>query len=263
MPFPILEVSTVVGCKMRCSYCPQAVHVQRYHEDGAQDRQMSLATFQQALSTVPRGVRVVFAGMAEPFLNSLAPDFMVHAHVLGHPVAVYSTLAGLHPGDVQRVASIPFAEFVIHLPDNEGRMKFDVTDDYLLLLKAVRKAIPCSHFSVIGPVHHRIAPIVGPVNDDTAGLISRAGNIGKKIGKTGALRCSAMGDVMDHNVLLPNGNVVLCCCDYSLKHVLGNLTTQTWSSLFTGEEYLSVKRGLAGDESIPLICRSCELSVPA
>jgi hypothetical protein len=49
-----------------------------------------------------------------------------------------------------------------------------------------------------------------------------------------------------HNVLLPNGDVSLCCMDYSLENILGNLNKQSF------------------DEVVPKykscfdICRRCE-----
>jgi len=81
--------------------------------------------------------------------------------------------------------------------------------------------------------------------------------------KTGKIKCSACGPKLDHNVLLPNGNVALCCMIYDLKHIVGNLLTGTYDSLFESEEYKKVLRGQAGDESVDIACRSCELAVPA
>ena len=34
-----------------------------------------------------------------------------------------------------------------------------------------------------------------------------------------------------HNVLLPNGDVSLCCMDYGLDHVIGNLNTQSYEQV--------------------------------
>lgn len=36
----------------------------------------------------------------------------------------------------------------------------------------------------------------------------------------------------DHNVLLPNGDLVICCMDYSIKHKIGNLIEGDCFSLF-------------------------------
>jgi len=62
---------------------------------------------------------------------------------------------------------------------------------------------------------------------------------------------------ISHNVLLPNGDVVLCCMDYGMKHVLGNLFSSDYDSLFRSKEFLKVKKGLRYD-SLDILCRYCE-----
>ncbi|MER9007171.1 SPASM domain-containing protein [Mesorhizobium sp. M0862] len=36
------------------------------------------------------------------------------------------------------------------------------------------------------------------------------------------------------NVLLPNGDVTLCCTDFERRHVLGNLLRDEYADLFEG-----------------------------
>ena len=60
------------------------------------------------------------------------------------------------------------------------------------------------------------------------------------------------------NVVLPNGQVTLCCMDYSLKHVLGNLLHQSYDEILESTEMQKVKRlsntiGFTED----LLCKSC------
>jgi len=45
--------------------------------------------------------------------------------------------------------------------------------------------------------------------------------------------------------------------DYGLKHVLGNLISGDYNSLFRSAEFLRVKKGLR-DESLDILCRYCE-----
>ncbi len=262
--FPILEVSTVVGCRMGCSVCPQATHVRSYAGRG--DRHMTLATFQRCLATVPRRVEVMFAGMAEPWLNRDATSMVEHASSLGHPISLYSTLVGMTQDDVVRLSRVTMrTSLCVHLPDAAGDMHLDVDDAYLATLRSVVATLP-HHFVLFGALHPRVRAVLGhDVRDDTAGTFSRAGNLVERRipRKTGALACSACGPKIDHNVLLPSGDVALCCQVYDLKHVIGNLTTMTYDELFTSEAYATVMRGLAGDESVDLACRTCELAVRA
>jgi radical SAM protein with 4Fe4S-binding SPASM domain len=98
--------------------------------------------------------------------------------------------------------------------------------------------------------------------------ISRAGNLsnenekydGKKIinKKTGKLFCSAAPQ-LNHNVLLPNGDVVLCCMDYSIDHKIGNLLNHSYEELFKSEKLKEIFEILADDTSDKkLLCRTCE-----
>ena len=262
---PNLEISTVVGCRMMCSYCPQIIHIHTYKARPNSLRSLSMGNYVRCLETVPTEVGIVFAGMAEPWLNPDCTQMLLYAFDKGHEITVYSTLAGMSAEDVDRIRHIPFRHFTIHLPDADGDMTLNPSAAYLETLRACVEKIPNYNFTQYGMLHPRVKAALGhDVPDSSHVLISRAGNVpGHAIPKkNGPLMCSACGPKINHNILLPNGDVVLCCMTYDLKHILGNLLTQTYESLFLGEEYLRVMRGLAGDESIDIACRNCELSVP-
>ena len=57
---------------------------------------------------------------------------------------------------------------------------------------------------------------------------------------------------LNENVLLPNADVILCCMDFKLKHVLGNLLDSDYTSLFQGEGFSKVKNGLKDDKNIEI-----------
>ncbi len=260
----ILEISTTVGCRMACrNYCPQKTHVHEYAKV-SNDKVMSFETFEMCLATVPQHVSVCFAGMAEPWLNPRCTEMVLHAYDRGHSISVFTTGYGLRPTDIDRIAHISFRHFCVHLPDANGDMNLKPTEEYLNTLRACRQ-IPNMTQMVIGPLHPAVEAVTGPVADGSASLISRASNLPDRAvpRKSGKLRCSACGPKVDHNVLLPNGDVVLCCMTYDLKHVLGNLVMYTYDDLFRSDEYLRIMRGLDGDESIDIACRNCEISVPA
>ena len=65
----------------------------------------------------------------------------------------------------------------------------------------------------------------------------------------------------DHNVLLPDGRVVICCMDYSLQHVIGNLEKQSYYELFQGEEHKRVTlSNMSTDPEMKKnsICTNCQ-----
>jgi hypothetical protein len=72
--------------------------------------------------------------------------------------------------------------------------------------------------------------------------------------RLGVINCN---NALNLNALLPNGDVVLCCVDFSMQHVLGNLLVSDFESLFIGGEFLKVKEGLKA-ASLNTLCRYCE-----
>jgi hypothetical protein len=63
----------------------------------------------------------------------------------------------------------------------------------------------------------------------------------------------------DRNVLLPNGDVVLCCMDYDLKHIIGNLLTQTYEEVMQGKPLLDlIAINETPEYSKCSICKACE-----
>jgi hypothetical protein len=242
---------------MGCDYCPQGVHVANYVKR-SRVTTMEYADFVQMLSTVPKDVEIVFAGMAEPWLNASCTNMVLHAFQEGYKVGVYTTGAGMRLSDVEYIKSLPFSFFALHLPDAHGRMKMIITEQYLRVLGELIK-MPHSCM-VIGELHPEVEKITGLVEDNSDGLLSRAGLI-KTLAiprKSGVLHCSACGPKIDHNILLPNGDVLLCCMDYAQKHVIGNLLKMEYSDLFHSSEYMRVMDGLKNEGEI--ICRYCEIS---
>ncbi len=257
-----MEISTVVGCKMQCSYCPQKSHMENYSKKSSQFS-MTLEDFRWFISTIPIDVDIVMAGMAEPFLNKDCMEMIKHAYLKGHRISVYTTGYGITMDDIKELGKIEFNHFCLHFPDADGLMNIRITPEYLEVLKAllpIKKNEMC-----IGKLHPAVREAIGfDVNDGSKSLYSRGGNLKDMMipRKEGKLHCSSCTDALNHNVLMPNGDVLLCCMDYDQKHVIGNLNNMPYSSIFESEEYKRVKQGLAGDESIDILCRTCEISKP-
>jgi hypothetical protein len=71
------------------------------------------------------------------------------------------------------------------------------------------------------------------------------------------VRCSKTINY-DQHVLLPNGDIVLCCMDYDTKHILGNLVTDSYQDLFTGSGMMSLlKENIKSCFSSKSLCKSC------
>jgi hypothetical protein len=194
---PWIEITTVFPCAVGCYYCPQAVLQQAYKGIDT----LTLDSFKTILGNIPKEVLIDFAGFAEPFLNPGCAEMITHAYKQGYRLAMNSTLTGATDADIDRIEHIPFEYFHYHDVNLDGR------------------AVPFEH-------------VIGRVDRPS----SRAGNLYAVARRDyqGVCRRS-----VDHrvNVMLPNGDVYLCCCDYGLKHKLGNLLTTNYNDLSRAETY--------------------------
>lgn len=91
---------------------------------------------------------------------------------------------------------------------------------------------------------------------DRAGTLQEEGLIGNRI-DTGKLQCWNFGGDWLNCEVLPDGTIVLCCMDWEMKHVLGNMYVQSFEEIMEGQELAKVKDGMAGDSSIDILCRRC------
>ena len=86
----------------------------------------------------------------------------------------------------------------------------------------------------------------------------RAGNVEcrphKSIDPDCSLYCVTSGKAMDHNVLLPDGTVIMCCMDYGMTGVFGNLFEQSYDEVLNSDAARAMRETLNRGESI---CRHC------
>jgi len=260
--YRVLEVTTVTGCKVGCLYCPQHKFA-KAHSQASRRVRLDLDVFRKCLSTVPNDVDISFAGYAEPWLNSECTDMVEHASERGHGLRIFSTLVGMSVGDMSRLAKLDVKLFVVHLFDSGQFMRTRYVDDEYLykLTFLVQLKIPKIRFLLFGELHPEIKRIVPPEAIVTSRpLISRASNVDPNVVHqpstvSGALRCVESREY--RNVLLPNGDVTLCCMDYERRHVIGNLLCSTYDELHNGEEFQNILRMMNGANGF-LICRHCE-----
>ncbi len=262
-----IEVTTTVGCSLACRYCPQH-SIQRSYTSST--RSMSLETFRYCIGKVPSRIQIHFSGFAEPWLNSCTTDMLLYAYAAGHSIQVYSTLKGMTLADLRRLRIVKPFDLCIHLPDADGLMHLKPDADYLSVLDAVAagdEQFTCdAHFVCIGTVHPTVATVMATHGHSVwhSPVISRAGNVDvRHFGaqrvpfKTGTIRC-ARNKIGRQPVLLPNGDLYLCCCDYGLRHRMGNLlTAASYMDIWDGPEFAAFCSLLTCDSS-DLICRRCE-----
>jgi radical SAM protein with 4Fe4S-binding SPASM domain len=255
-----IEFTTVIGCRNMCKYCPQRDFLHSYKDRSKMV--MSLKDFKTCVDRTPKGTEISFSGFAEPFLNPKCIEMVEYAYKKGHPVSVYTTLVGASMDDIKRLGKIRFYDFVMHLPDKEMTIK--INDEYLAKLKAVAKldirATHDKHACCFAEVDKRVKDIIGKSMrvEDFVKPNTRAGYIrASGIRKKGWIACRKCGGRLNHNVVLPNGDVVMCCMDFGQRHVFGNLLRQSYKEVMDSPERKRVLAGMS-DERQDILCRTCE-----
>ncbi len=258
---PSLEITTRIGCKNNCSYCPQELLIKSYKTRSHQF-EMPLDLFKMCLDKVPKDVRIDFSGMAEPWLNKRCTDMIQYTYETGFELVVYTTLVGMEVEDIERISAIPFKRFEVHLPDADSLTKITVNDEYLRKVeKIIGSGMSGLAFMTIGKLHPRLKKIVGSDFSENE-VISRAGNLTDYSGMnlqerlSGIIYCDSCGSDFNHNVLLPNGDVIVCCMDYAMQYVIGNLAETGYSDLFKSDIISEMRKKLIDDEG-DIFCRYC------
>jgi len=269
-----MEITTVIGCRVQCLFCPQTLLMDKYEEQNntqeitwGTPEIMSFETFKTCIDKIPTSTDIHFSGFAEPWLNPDCSKMLVYSHKKGHAISVYSTLVGMTIDDVEQWKDIPFKKFEIHLPDAQKYAKIALNKQYVELLeKLISSNIQNLACMTMGDIPDEIRDII-KVNFPPNRMIDRAGNseFGEKTPKKfGPLYCrrahNKTVNTLDSNVLLPNGDVSFCCMDYGLDNILGNLTKMNYDSLFnnsTSNEILQKMNSNDGE----IMCRNCNESV--
>jgi hypothetical protein len=258
---PALEISTNIGCPVACAYCPQKTLLAAYSKRSSVYF-LSLEHFKTCLDKVPPEVAVDFSGMSEPWRNPECTRMVQYASERGHRVRIHTTLTGMRKEDVEILSALPLDAFRVHLPGSDNLEKIIVDKKYLEVLAKVAGLIPAARFVCFGKRAHpdviKLLRKYPTAKIRMASASNRADNAcseGKPIFhmKKGAMQC---GNNARYNILLPNGDVILCCMDYGLNNVLGNLLSMEYDGLFQGQEYRTICAGFK-DPSLKTICRSC------
>ena len=265
----------MIGCPLNCTFCPQSELKSAYGKTS--DKYMAWETFHTVLGKVPKSVRIDFSGMSEPWANPLATDMLQLTLERGYRAAIYTTLYGMSVADSVHIIQDLIPKFkpqieivCLHLPDANMNMRgYKGSPEYRQVLTNFLNAdYPVSAMTMdkSGQIHSDLVDIV-PQLGGWSGH-SRAGSLGeeqtKKVGAKEPprndfpLKCAST-DFYNHNVLLPDGTVLLCCMNYTADTILGNLLMQEYDDLFTSTAMLNLKEENSKSAfSKCSICRSCE-----
>ena len=276
---PTLEITTMIGCPLMCNYCPQDSLREAYGDD---IKYMSFEDFKTIIDKVPVDVRLDFSGQAEPWVNPACTDMVEYALSKGFQIGIFTTLYNWDETTVQRMGDLLFAHapqieiFKIHFPDEQGNMRgwrpsaeweyaYTVMHIIIELTGVYSEAMTMSDNGVHPAIRHLSGVQVS--HDWSSSAHDRAGTLPLEQVAGQPLKFSPRHsypikcrktDLYNQGVLLPNGEVLLCCMDYDKKHVMGNLLEHDYQNLFTNPEIIRIKQINALPKySNESLCKSC------
>ena len=270
---PVMELTTMIGCPLMCTFCPQENLRDNY---GDSEKYLQPQDLVKVLVKLPKDTRIDFSGMSEPWANPHCTEMLETVLYMGFNIAIYSTLYGMT--DPERVRKVledhpnQVDVIMLHLPDANGNMKGWKNSEEWQNAAAVisHTNVPCGVGAMTmdssGMVHPELQSMIGKLpgwqGHTRADSLNTEQVAGQAISITPmnifSLTCRST-PFYDRNVLLPNGDVVLCCMDYNLKHIIGNLLTQTYEEIFKGKPLLDlIKINEEPKFSKCSICKACE-----
>ncbi len=265
-----IEVTTRIGCSVDCRFCPQKLLTNRYFaEDRKRKAELSLDDYRKCLEHLPNDAIITFSGFSEPFLNPECADMMVLTAQMRHKISLHTTLVGATRQDFDKIKDVPFEYLVIHLPDKEGYAHIPVTEEYKYVLDKVLDARKTngepwniSSNSQGEPLDEIIEIINHRMPYSNIHLLDRAGNLENEISEhvyhKGAIFCPK-SPRLQRNILLPDGSLALCCMDFGLDHIIGNLIEKNYEDIRKDKALRMIKSAMDSDEE-EVICRRCSIA---
>ncbi len=291
---PCMEITTMIGCPLMCTFCPQTPLIKNYKNTKDPNKFLTLENFKIVLNKIPKEARIDFSGMSEPWANPECSDMYQYALEQGFNVAVYTTLYKMSEEDIERVYDLSIKhqsqieKFVMHMPDSHNNMrgwkysktwerafikfyKMDISNSPAGGVDTMTMDMTAKKFH---PDIMHIPEAVMAQGDgrgfqrfaahDRAGVLDTKQikndqdlSIIRIVKHDKPLTCRST-PFYDRNVLLPNGDIVLCCMDYALKHIIGNLLEQTYEEMFQNPQFLElVKMNETPGFDKCSICKSC------
>ena len=276
-----LEISVQSACSKLCDYCPQSNYISNYKKKFFNEEKiLTFETVKLISKNIPSKTIIKWTGFTEPldfkeFDNSV--EFFFYQ---GFKQQISTTLLGKKNSQKFYKENLDkFFSHTIHLPDNKNLMKGKFDNEYSEYVESVirlldKNSIEYSIFLIGENFHinlqHTIKKLTKEINIKdkiikAKYLNTRASKIepelfglkqtNKNHDDKASYYCSYKR--LNQGVLLPNGKVVLCCQDYGLDFILGDLKDQNLGQLYkTIEEDSDLRSKFIDGKFSP--CNRCE-----
>jgi len=268
-----IEFTTVIGCTNKCVFCPQATLSKAYfsRNKSKYTRLLSLTNFIKMVDKLPQEMEIFLSGMSEPFQNPYCLKMAQYALKSGHNLNICSTLIGLSSDKLKQLlrtikTTKQRCKFMIHLPSEGKFERIPVTPMYEETLKILLQTDGYLEFHYhYDELNHKVSKIMkrSKYKPTLMRITNRTGHVKLDVvdaprRSRGIIACSRR---KEHGfVVLPDGTVIFCCQDWGMKHVLGNLLTSDYETIYKSRANKIIDKGLK-DESLDILCRTCDQTI--
>jgi len=258
---PFLEISAMSHCIHKCSYCPQNKVVENYKSE---EKFLSLENFKIAILKLKEPSVIAFAGFSEPSSNKDIADMAKFASEQGHELMIMTTLYCLSKEQYDEFRQLNWSHFSVHVLDEDNKSDIKITDKYLDILKYVYdnpipNIIYCHHSGDVAQEIKHLIPhsYLLEINSRADNLDCDDENVNRCY-KSGRLVCGHRFLNGNSGLMLPSGDIQLCCSDFGLNYKLGNLLTDSWEDIQNSRVIKDVILDNANGNDT--ICRKCWLA---
>ena len=256
-----LEISVKVGCGLMCTYCPQVDYIKSFKTNYPDEfKVLTKEMFLDCMKNVDTNVLIKWTGFTEPLYSKDFQFFCEYLYDHGYQQSISTTLKGTKNSVDWFISNAHMFHLItLHLPDEEGLMKCKVDEEYISnfesLVSNPDTPLDRVSFFLIGESFEKnLEKIISKYVEDRVVdkkmvikakvLNTRNSSVtldssGLKDPKFRSMATESTNDEfycayrrLNQGVLLPNGEVSLCCQDYKLEYVLGNLKTQNLGNLY-------------------------------
>lgn len=272
-----IEITMDIGCANMCDYCPQDLFINTYFNKYGKnsERHMTLENIKKYFSTIPKDLEVHFAGFSEPLVGDEFLDILQWLTGEGYKSTIFTKLNGVELKVLKKAIEIGVEAVNIHITDNNNRTLIKEDESYIdkisKALRILKHKDVYTMVTCLGEVSENLKEVLNKYDSISLNIGSnfingRAGQVKREYINETEYRtnsidcCKSLNRNLKFNVLLPNGIVTLCCMDFGLNHILGNLKEQSYEEVHNRDMANHVRERMEDIDKGDIICRHCDFS---
>lgn len=276
-----LEITSTIGCAMMCDYCPQTL-IKSTLDKNINNRILQKKNFINYFKNIPNSTIIHWSGYSEPLAHKDFPFFAEYLRDNNYEQHISTTMFGRPDTEIFMSKFNFFGSVTFHLPDDSKLMKLKVGQRYLknlesaLIYQASNLHFKNIYIVVFGKnFHPDVSNLIFKlldkkiINKKSIDIRDHLHSRNNEITKMNGFRVTSRKlenskfsnklfycsyGRLDQGVLVPNGDINICCHDYSLKGIVGNIKNNNISDIYVHENLFKNKFHYGQSN----ICNKCE-----